>query len=151
MIKLIVAGIWACLITLASMYATMSWKAAHSSSNSSKDASNIESQKTRTISVPIVADGSVQGYVVAQFSFTMDSKALKELPVPPEIFLLDEAFRTIYSDDKFDFKHLEKYDITKLTKDLVQRVNARLNADLIKDVLVEEFNFFTREDAQKTD
>jgi hypothetical protein len=151
MIKLILAGVWACLITLASIYGTMTWKITHSGPAASKDAPVLESQKTRTISVPIVADGSVQGYVVAQFSFIIDSKALKQLPVPPEVFLLDEAFRAIYSDDKFDFKHLEKYDITRLTKDLVQRVNARLNAELIKDVLVEELNFFTKADAQKTD
>jgi hypothetical protein len=151
MIKLIVAGVWACLITLAAFYGTMTWKVAHSGPAATKDAVLLETQKTRVISVPIVADGTVQGYVVAQFSYVIDSKALKQVPVPPEVFVLDEAFRAIYSDDKFDFKHLDKYDITKLTKDLVQRVNARLNADLIKDVLVEEFNFFTKEDAQKTD
>jgi flagellar basal body-associated protein FliL len=151
MIKLIVAGVWACLVTLAAFYGTMTWKVAHSVPSAGKEAVVLETQKTRTISVPIVADGTVQGYVVAQFSYVIDSKALKQAPVPPEVFLLDEAFRTIYSDDKFDFKHLDKYDITKLTKDLVQRVNTRLNADLMKDVLVEEFNFFTKEDAQKTD
>jgi hypothetical protein len=151
MIKLIVAGVWACLITLTAFYGTMTWKAAHTGPATAKDAAVLETQKTRVISVPIVADGTVQGYVVAQFSYVIDSKALKQAPVPPEAFLLDEAFRTIYSDDKFDFKHLDKYDITKLTKDLVQRVNTRLNADLMKDVLVEEFNFFSKEDAQKTD
>jgi hypothetical protein len=151
MIKLIVAGVWACLITLASFYGTMTWKVARSGPAASKDAVVLESQKSRTISIPIVADGSVQGYVVAQFSYIIDSKVLRQVPVPPEVFLLDEAFRAIYSDDKFDFKHLDKYDITKLTKDLVQRVNTRVNAELVKDVLVEEFNFFTKEDAQKTD
>ena len=34
----------------------------------------LESVKTRMISVPVVADGAIHGYVMAQFVFTVDSK-----------------------------------------------------------------------------
>ncbi len=70
----------------------------------------------------MIANGAVQGYVVVQFGFTETEKAAS-LPVPPDAFLLDEAFRIIYSDSKLDFHHLERYDVAGLTKQLVQKVN----------------------------
>ena len=109
----------------------------------------LQYQTTRAISVPMIKDGSVQGYVVAQFVYTIDAATLKRLSVPPEVFLLDEAFRTIYSDTSLDFQHLEKYDINKLTRNLIQQVNTKLKGDLIKDVLVDEFNYISKQDAQK--
>jgi hypothetical protein len=100
----------------------------------------LQYHKTRTLNVPMIANGAVQGYVVVQFGFTETDKAAN-LPVPPDAFLLDEAFRIIYSDSKLDFRHLERYDVAALTKTLVQRVNTRLEEEAVKEVLVEEINF----------
>jgi hypothetical protein len=96
-----------------------------------------------------VADGTVQGYVMAQFVFTIDTAVSKKLTVQPEVFIQDEAFRALYADEKLDFRHLEKYDMTKLTKTLVQKVNERLELKLVKDVLVQEFNYVSRDDMKK--
>ena len=52
--------------------------------------------KTNIMSVPIISDGAIQGYLIAQFVFTADGKVLRQLSVPPELFLTDEAFRTIF-------------------------------------------------------
>ena len=55
-----------------------------------------EDVKTNIISVPIVTAGSIRGYLIAQFVYTADGDLLRKLSVPPELFLTDEAFRTIY-------------------------------------------------------
>ena len=61
-------------------------------------------EKTKVINVPMIAEGSVQGYIVAQLVFTADAKVLRQLPVPPEAFVVDEAFRSIYGDQKTRFQ-----------------------------------------------
>ncbi|WP_119308965.1 hypothetical protein [Cohaesibacter haloalkalitolerans] len=99
-------------------------------------------EKTRAISVPMITDGKVRGYVVAQFVYTIDSTTLKELAIPPNPFVVDEAFRAIFTDKTIDFEDLKHYDIDALTTLIKDNVNARMQAQLVHDILVEEFSFF---------
>jgi hypothetical protein len=150
MVKAILCAIWVCAVTLGSTFVAGYWMATHSGAAAhEEEGSGLDYKKTRSIDVPMIADGALQGYVVAQFVFTSDAKLEKTLPVPPEMFLLDEAFRALYSDDKLDFKHLEKYDLTALTKRLAERVNQRVQANVVKDVLVQEFNYVSRNDMRR--
>jgi hypothetical protein len=106
-------------------------------------------EKTKPINVPMIANGAVQGYVVAEFSYTAELEEGLISKPPIEAFILDEAFKKLYADEKLDFRHLEKYDFAALTKDLIVRVNARLSKPVLKDVLVEEFNYISREEVSK--
>nr|WP_319515360.1 hypothetical protein [uncultured Cohaesibacter sp.] len=99
-------------------------------------------EKTRAISVPMITDGKVRGYIVAQFVYTIDSTTLRELAIPPNPFIVDEAFRTIFNDTSIDFDDLKAYDIDKLTTHIRDSVNQRMQAKLVHDILVEEFSFF---------
>jgi flagellar basal body-associated protein FliL len=147
MIKLIVSCIWICFVTAATGYAAAMWQLDHSDAAAAAAApEKIEYKKTRPLNVPIIAKGTVAGYVVAQFGYTLSTENAKDLAVPPEVFLLDEAFQTIYSDERLDFRHLEKYDVARLTKSLVAKVNKRMGKEVLKDVLVEELNFVAKED-----
>lgn len=145
MIKLVASCVWICLVTAASGYGAALWKLNAAAKVETPKVDKLQYHKTRTLNVPMIANGAVQGYVVVQFGFTETEKAAS-LPVPPDAFLLDEAFRIIYSDPKLDFHHLERYDVGALTKDLVKRVNRRLNEDAIKEVLVDEINFVSSKD-----
>jgi hypothetical protein len=62
--------------------------------------------------------------------------------------MLDEAFRAIFSDDRIDVAHLERFDIASLTDKMRTDVNARFGADLIKDILVEQFTFITKDEVR---
>jgi len=142
MAKLLIAGVWICLVTLGSIYAVVAFK-----SETPKDAKveeffgGLDYVKTEPVSVPIIEDGAVQGYVIAQFVFTADGKLLRRMSVPPQPFLVDEAYRTIYDNVLVDFTRPEKADLTKLTSLMRDNVNARFGTDLVKDVLVEQVNF----------
>lgn len=150
MIKTIVSCIWICFVTVAATYAAAMWKIETGETTAKTSGSEkIEYKKTRPLNVPIIAKGVVAGYVVAQFGYTIIADNAKDLAVPPDVFLLDEAFKTLYADDKLDFRHLEKYDVASLTKTLVQKVNHRMEKDVVKDILVEELNFVAKEDIAK--
>ena len=118
MIKVIIAGIIAALAALGANYGVGQWKLAHPPGEpvEQQKEQKFESRKTPTLNVPIVKDGAVQGYVIAQFVYTVDADAVKAMPLPPEAYLIDEAFRALYSDEKLDFRKLEKFDLNKLTK-----------------------------------
>jgi hypothetical protein len=151
-IKLIFIGIWVCAITLASSYAAVSWrmnKTKETTEHGSKLSGALEHVKTKMISVPIIADGAIQGYVVAQFSFTIDASVLKRLTIKPDVFLLDEAFKTIYAGEAIDFRKLKKQDLSGLLKTLGDNVNKRFGAPFVESVLIQELNYVPKAEARQ--
>lgn len=146
MIKLVLVGLWACVITLASSYAGAYVKALQFKP---AEPQKIEYKKTREFTVPKIADGAIQGYVIVELSYSEDVAAEKNNNAPPEVFLLDEAYRYIYSDETIDFDNMKKYDLQKFTKELIRRVNARMNAPILKDVLISEFNYMGKAEMKK--
>ena len=146
MIKLVLSGLWVCLVTLASTYAAVSWHTARAPEpETQKLFGGLESVRTRMISVPVVADGVVHGYVMAQFVFTVDANVMKRLSVKPDVFLLDEAFKTIYGGERIDFRQAKKQDLPGLSKQIADNVNKRLGVALIDDVLIQELNYITKD------
>jgi hypothetical protein len=149
MIKLVLSAVWVCIITLASSYVAASWKARGTIAATGEEGlTGLNYTKTELINVPMIADGAVKGYVVAQFVYTADAGDLKQLSVPPDAFILDEAFRTIYEDDRIDLDHLERFDIASLTTKLKEDANKRFGMDLLQDVLVQQFTFVTKEEVR---
>lgn len=148
MMRLLVVGIWACLVTLGSVFGATQWQRAREQAKQDAHV-DLEVRKTRPLSVPMIADGKVEGYVIAQFAFTVDTKAGTGIGVPPDVFLLDEAFKRLYGDPKLDFRHLEKFDVGGFTKNMVSRVNERLGAPALTEVLLQEFTYVSRSDIRE--
>ncbi len=146
--KAFLVGLWVMIVCLGSSYAV-----AFIENSGKRDAREakvaLEVAKTRVINVPVIAGGAVRGFIVAQFNYTVDAGKAKSLPISPEVFLLDEAFRTIYTDEKLDFRHLAKYDIDGFTKRLVAATNKRLGGDLVHDVLIQDFTFISKEENER--
>ena len=145
--KVLVTGLWVVLVALGTAYGVALYLPGGSDAAKAATAAPVvlQTQKTRVINVPVVVQGALCGFVVAQFVFTEDGNLLKTLQVPPDVYLLDEAFRAIYSDTSLDPQHVEKYDLQKLTARLVKSTNDRLGAPLIKDVLIENFSYIDKD------
>ncbi|WP_319773799.1 hypothetical protein [Breoghania sp.] len=147
MFRGILIGIWMAAVTAGSSYGAVYWMTQYNGIDPAAAViDGLDYEKTRAINVPMIANGRLQGYVVAQFVFTADAASLARLSVPPHPFVVDEAFRLLYEDRSLDFQHLERYDLESLTSQIREKVNARMNGELIHDVLVEEFNYFSKED-----
>lgn len=148
MARILVTGFWICAITLLSCYAAVYWDTGMQKKKGEDYLEGLEYQKVRAINVPIIAEGAVQGYVVATLVFTADAKTLRTLTVSPHTFIIDEAFRQVYSDEKLDFRRLSKYDVNGLLVSVRRSVNQRMGADIVKDVLIENFNFVSKGDVR---
>ena len=48
-----------------------------------------------------------------------------------------------------DYKNLDRFDIPRFAATIRSNVNARLKAEVVADVLVQEFNFISAEDVRK--
>lgn len=140
--KLLLVGLWITLVALGSTLGAATFLSRKQSAASAEPATGpLESDKTRVLNVPMIADGTVNGFVSVQLAYTIEASAAKSATVSPSLYLSDEAFRTLYSDPSFDFRHLERYDLAKFTKHLVDSTNARLGGPLIRDVLIADMSY----------
>jgi hypothetical protein len=151
MIRLFLTGLWVCVITLAAAYGISQWAAGGGKlmARNNDYLEGLEYEKTRVINVPIIEDGAIQGYISAQFVFTVDAKTVRQLSVPPDPFVVDEAFRRIYAEERIDFKNVKKQELASLLKAIKQDVNNRMQANIVQDVLIEEFNYVSKDDLRK--
>jgi len=141
MIRLFVTGVWVILITVGSGYGFHRLKRLHESSAGAGPSAALETHKTREINIPKIRNGTIQGYAVTQLSYVVDSTVEKKAGVPTEVFVADETFRLIYDDESIDFNRLEKVDPNALARSLIKNVNARLRAEVVKDIAFQEFSF----------
>jgi flagellar basal body-associated protein FliL len=142
MVRIIISALWVCLITAGSVYGVVMWKSGQTAAGEKEEFfGGLDYVTSPTISVPVIDDGKIRGYVVAEFVYTAKASLLKQLSVPPDVFLTDEAFRAIYGGSAVDFDDLKKYDLEGLRATIRANVNQRFGADMIKDVLVEQFNY----------
>ena len=150
MIKIILVGFWACLTTLAAGYAMSHLREAGAKPQVAAAASARETKKTKEINVPKIRDGVVKGYIVVQLSYVVDDNAQKKTPLPPDPFIVDEAFRYIYDDPAIDFDHLDAFDINKMTKSLISNVNTRMTAPVVVDIGIQELTFLSTAQAKQS-
>jgi hypothetical protein len=147
MIRIILAGVWACAVTLAASYVAVSWSTGHAVPESEPEPlyGGMEVVRTRMISVPVIRSGAIQGYVMAQFSFTADAATLKRMSLKPDVVVLDEAFKAIYSEDQLDFRNLKKQDLNGLAKRIVESSNQRFGTRIVEDAFVQELSYVTKD------
>jgi hypothetical protein len=143
MIKILLSGVWGGAVALVAAYVTMSMMMAQEPTQAGKAKAKVEPQqiKASQISVPIIADGKIQGYVLAQLTFTIDGAEAKRFPSPMQAFLADETFRTLYAEAGIDFRNLKKQDLPALARSISQRVNKRLAAEVVMDAQVDDMNY----------
>ncbi len=145
MFKMLAIAIWASAITALASGAAARWEASRLAAPSAgSSAPAYEYRKTQVINVPVIADGALLGYVMAQFIYGINAKAAAKLNVSPDAFLTDYAFRALYGDPNLDFRHLEKYDVTGLTRRLKNLMNAKLGPGMVKDVLIKNFSYMPK-------
>lgn len=144
MIRYLFIGVWVILIAIGGVYGGLVWSSSNAH-NTKEDEffPGLDYVKTAPITVPVIRDNQVQGYVLAQLVYTVDAHQKKSLPVPLDVFLLDEAFRTIYGSTTINFEKLEKYDLTEFTEGILKNVNSRFKSKLVHDVLIEQLSFIT--------
>jgi hypothetical protein len=90
---------------------------------------------------PIIKKKKLSGYVLAELVFTIEQKTLNSLSVRPEPFLVDAAFRRLYSSNAIDTGHIRKPDLDKLLVDLKSDVNKRYGKPIIQEILIERMSF----------
>jgi hypothetical protein len=146
MIKYLLVGLWASAVSLGAAFGMLQWQKSSVPAAAAAAETKIEEFRTKAINVPIIGAGTIQGYMVAQFVFTVDAAALHKMQVNPEIYVLDEAFKTIYAGEQVNFQNMKKQDLPLLAKKLGENVNKRLGVKIVQDVLIDQLSYIPKKD-----
>lgn len=148
MIKLLATGLWASLVTIGAVFGVLEWQKNTRSGEVQQTDLALEEYRTKAINVPIIGGGAIQGYMVAQFVFTVDVAEMRKLTVDPEIYVLDEAFKTIYAGEQINFQNMKKQDLPALAKMLAENVNTRLGVPIVKEVLIDQLSYIPKSETR---
>ncbi|RCL02551.1 MAG: hypothetical protein JSC188_000065 [Candidatus Tokpelaia sp. JSC188] len=151
MLKFIAVGLWVSLIaSCALIFGAQMTKSGHKQSeNQVEMLSKVGQEHSELISVPVMTDGNVQGYVVAKLIYITDSDVKNNLSVPLGMFVNDEIFR-IFFGAYSDTREIEKVKFDDIRQKIIAGVNQRFPRPVIKDLLVEQFNFINADQVRNS-
>ncbi len=146
MIRSLALSLWIVGATLAAVYfgATLSFNSSHQEPNAEEGPAQMT---FKAVTVPIIANGAMQGYVLAQVTLTMKRGLLKTLPQPPDLAVADAIFKTLYAEEQVDFKNLKKQDLDKLSKAILESVNSRAGKPVAENVFIQELHYLSKQEA----
>lgn len=142
MIRIAIIGLWICGVALGSLYFAVWQNSATAAVAPQIGEAVLDDGKTDVFSVPIIIDNTVHGYVVTQLGYTLDKTVKASVNVPVSYFINDEIFNQFYGHYS-DVKDVQKVKFDDVRKSIIDRVNERFAQPLIKDLLVEQFNYIT--------
>ncbi|MGU3496923.1 hypothetical protein ACLBXM_23005 [Xanthobacteraceae bacterium A53D] len=147
MIRLVIIGVWVCAVTLASSYGAAYWAAGAGFGKAEEPyLPGLEYRRVPTITVPMIMDGQVKGYVIAKLVFTADAGTLKQLSVDPVVFVTNDAFGEIYTNGRVEAGKISKYNLKDMMDRIKEQVNARLKGPVVQEILVDGINYIDKSD-----
>jgi hypothetical protein len=147
MIKTLIVGLWAGGVALGGAYLAMMLNAeGQATADSGNEDKIVEFINTGSMSIPVIRDGKVTGYVVTEMSFAVHKSNEGGEAAAPTPYLVDAAYRMLYQNVAADFSHLKPQDLKEIAEVVKKEANTRLGGDTVQDVLVSSLNFIARDE-----
>ena len=145
-LKALIAGLLAIGAALGAGYYAIAARGAGIENQSAENFIGVDYVKIPSFAVPLIQDGKLEGYVLTEWVFTIDAKTKAALTVPPEVFIKEDAFRSIYGEVVVDFDNLDRVDLVALAETIRGNVNKRLGTAAITSALVQKFDVLPRDE-----
>ncbi len=148
MIKILMVGIWVCLVLAGSAYYFSQTQAEISQSNKAEKGyfGGLDYVKLDPITVAIIREKSIRGYLIIESVFTIKQREMVELSVPVEYLLRDLIIGSTHANPDIDIFQIEKFDLISFQNQLLKNINDRLGKKTIHDVLIQKIDFISKED-----
>jgi len=139
--RIFLVGLWAVIVTLGTGFTVAQMRIASPEETATPRLEGLRYTSLPTISVPVVEDGRLSGYVVLRLVYTADSAVLRGLAAEPDAFITDEIFRRLYGSSQTVFGRLVRLDLEALAEEARLVVNERMGDEVIQDLLVDGLNY----------
>ncbi|MBZ9848711.1 hypothetical protein LB565_12030 [Mesorhizobium sp. CA14] len=147
MIKFIAAALWICAVTLGAVFYSFQAAGQRGAAEPPKPMlGGLDYVKTDMISVPLLRDGTIDGYFLTKLVYTVEPEQIKKLSVPAQALMTDQVYSYLYSNPQIDFTKKESIDLDAFRKSIRDTINARVGVELVHEVLIDQVNFLSKDD-----
>jgi len=143
MVRYILVGVWVCLVTIGALVFGASSRD-KPPAPAEEIAPTLTQERTNLMSVPVIVNGDVAGYMITQLLYTVDTEAKKQLSIPLGTFINDEVFRIFYGAYS-DTRSVELVQFDEVRQKIIDSVNQRFPHPVLQDLLVVQFNYISIE------
>ncbi|MGV8938443.1 MAG: flagellar basal body-associated FliL family protein [Allorhizobium sp.] len=148
MVKLLVAGLWVCLVTLGAVYFSVKMATAPAVDPEIARKAGLELVKGESITIPLIADGRVSGYFLGRISFMMNKEKSKGVALPMTELMTDELFTLLIGNKMIDIAHMGDFDVAKFRESIKEDLNKHLGEGFVEEVLIEQLDFLSKDDTR---
>jgi hypothetical protein len=149
MVKIVIAGVWACLVTLIAVYFSVQMATAPAPvDDGSAKKPALEMVRGESITVPVFENGAVKGYFLGRFSFMVEKEKAEAMKTTATALMTDELFTLLVGNKMVDMSKAVKLDVDGFRSTIKADINKRAGQDLVSDVLVEQLDYLGKEEAR---
>lgn len=146
MVKLLLTGLWVCVVTLGAVWFSISRASAPATPVDAVPKVETELLKGESMSIPVIVDGAVKGYFVSRVSFIVDKAKIKDIKFPMTELTTDELFTLLVGSPMIDISKAKNFDIAAFKARIKTDLNGRLGNEVVSDVLVEQLDYLSKDD-----
>ena len=99
------------------------------------------------MSVPIIRNNEVRGYILIEAVFTINPEVASKLPFPVEYQIRDAVYETLFSDREIDIFQLDKLDTGREKEKIRETANAKF-PELVGDIKIQYFDFLSKDEVR---
>jgi len=150
MLKLILTGVWVCAVTLGSVYFSM--QSASAPVVTDGEAARRASEQYvpgEMITIPVIKEGSVQGYFLTKLSFSATKEGINNLRAPLRQMVTDVLYDLLVGSKFIDVADTGTFDLPTFKTTVKDGLNKKLGEEVITEVLVEQLEYLTKEDVKR--
>ncbi|MGG7516296.1 hypothetical protein ACQ3G6_00230 [Allorhizobium undicola] len=148
MVKIVIAGIWACIVTLVAVYFSVQLATKPAPVETAK-APPTEVVRGEAITIPYLEDGGVKGYFLGRFSFVVEKDKAHAAPLQVSDILTDQLFTALVGNRMIDLSSPKRLDIEQFREGIRTGINKRLGDEVVQSVLIEQLDFLAKEDLRE--
>ena len=107
----------------------------------------VETVKLDPVSVSMIRQGKVIGYLILETAFIYNAK--KEIAkLPLNVIFQDAMVDMVFSDSEIDVDRLDRFDLNGFRENLKMKINKQMGMETVFDVLVQRIDYLTTDDVR---
>ena len=147
MLKLVLTGIWICAVTLGAVYFSVQMAMPpEPGSEDANRASSLEYIRGENLSIPVIANGEVNGYFVARITVRIDRDRVGKVEIPLKQLLTDELITLLSNTSLTNIAHVRTFDPSAFKEHLKKGLNGKLGEGSVETVLIEQLDYLSKDD-----
>ncbi|MBO6814775.1 MAG: hypothetical protein JJ891_07930 [Rhizobiaceae bacterium] len=153
MIKLLLTGIWGVILLSGSIYFFSGMpepQAGDGGPDGKPYFGKLETIHLDTMSVAFIQKNAVQGYVILDVAFAVDSARNKKLSVPAKLIVQNEVNNAFLKNRRLNINRLDEFDPDKLEQQLADQINEKVGELLVSEVMIQRIDFLSSEEVRDT-